>query len=58
MADIIADFSDEDRLIITRNVNGQSIDSESLGDRLQDLGRPLVGWKAWQRDFPPPIAAT
>ena len=36
--DIIADFSDEDRLIITRNINGQSIDPESLGDRLHDLG--------------------
>ena len=36
--DIIADFSAEDRLIITQNINAQSIVPASLEDRLADLG--------------------
>ena len=36
--DIIADFSTEDRLIVTQNINGQPIDPASLDDRVQDLG--------------------
>lgn len=36
--DTIADFSVEDQLVITRNINGQAIDPADLGDRIQDLG--------------------
>lgn len=36
--DIIADFSEDDRLILTRNINGEDIEADTLADRLQDLG--------------------